>query len=330
MKAYWYESAGAAADVLEYGDIDTPEPGRGEVRVKIAVSAINPTDWKRRQIGRELAQFPRIIPNNDGSGTIDAIGPDVDPARIGERVWIFGAQAMRPMGTAAEHCVLPSRQALYLPDAQSFEDGACLGVPVVTAHRGLFADGDISGKSILITGGAGRVGRYAVQMAKRAEAMVVATASSTEKLDHLRDLGADHTLNYKTDDIIAAVRDITGGKGVDRILDVAFGANVGDAPKLVRDNGVIASYSSDGMPKPEIPFQALMYKNVTIRPFAIFGMPREAQDLAFADIEKLLAENVLDHLVGARFTFDQMIEAHEAVETDEIFGVCIVGGSGPA
>lgn len=324
MKAYWYEKAGAAAQVLQFGEMKTPEPGPGEVRVKIVVSAVNPTDWKRRRLGRELARFARIVPNNDGSGIIDAVGPDQDSARIGARVWLFGAQALRPMGTAAEYCVLPARQARHLPDGQSFEDGACLGVPAVTAHRGLFADGDISGQTILVTGGAGRVGRYAVQMAKLSGATVIATVGSAEKIDHVLGLGADHALNYKSDDIPAAVAEITGGTGVDRIIDVAFGANIADAPALVRDNGAIAAYSSDSVPNPELPFLALMYKNITLRPFAIFGMPSEAQDAAFAQVEKLIADNALSHLVDSRFAFDEMIEAHEAVETGELFGVCLV------
>ncbi len=324
MKAYWYEKAGAAAEVMQFGEIETPRPGAGEVRVKIAVSAINPTDWKRRRVGRELGRFQRIIPNNDGSGVIDEVGAGVDASRLGERVWIFGAQALRPMGTAAEYCVLPARQARHLADGQSFEDGACLGVPAVTAHRGLFADGEIAGQTILVTGGAGRVGRYAVQMAKRADATVIATAGSAEKLEHLRRLGVDHVLNYKSDDIAGAVAEITGGVGVDRIVEVAFAFNIAEAPALVRDNGVIAAYSADGAANPGVPFQALMYKNITLRPFAIFGMPGAAQDAAFTHIESLLADNGLSHLVGSRFAFDQMIEAHQAIETADIFGACLV------
>jgi len=324
MKAYWYEKAGAAAEVLKFGEIETPRPGAGEVRVKIAVSAVNPSDWKRRRFGRELGCFDRIIPNNDGSGVIDDIGAGVDHSRLGERVWIFAAQALRPMGTAAEYCVLPARQARHLADGQSFEDGACLGIPAVTAHRGLFADGEISGQTILVPGGAGRVGRYAVQMAKRAAATVIATAGSAEKLYHLRRLGTDHVLNYNSDDIAGAVAEITGGIGVDRIVEVALAFNIAEAPALVRENGVIAAYSADGVANPEVPFQALMYKNITLRPFAIFGMPVEAQDAAFTHIERLLADATLSHLVGSRFAFDQMIEAHEAIETGDAFGAHVV------
>ncbi|MDD9876699.1 MAG: NADPH:quinone reductase [Magnetovibrio sp.] len=324
MKAYWYENAGAAADVLVAGEMNAGEPGPGEVRVRIAVSGVNPTDAKRRERGRELGRFPRIVPNNDGAGVIDAVGAGVDAGRVGERVWIFGAQAGRPMGTAAEYCVLPSRQARPLPDDAGFEDGACLGVPAVTAHRGLFADGPIDGKTVLITGGGGRVGRYAVQMAKHAGATVIATAGSEEKVAHVAELGADHALDYKSDDVAGAVAEVTGGRGVDRMLDVAFGANVAGAAGMIRENGVLASYGSDAVPAPSVPFYEFMYKNVLIRPFAIFGMPDAAKDAAFAHVDALLAAGALAHRVGARFAFEEMVQAHEAIEADTLFGACLV------
>jgi NADPH2:quinone reductase len=324
MKAVWYERSGDAAEVLNVGDMPDPEPGPGEVRVKIAHSAVNPTDAKRRRIGRELARFPRIIPNNDGSGVIDAVGEDVPGERVGARVWTFGAQAMRPFGTAADYCVLPDRQAVPLPDGVPLENGACLGVPAVTAHHGLFADGDIAGKTVLVTGAAGRVGQYAVQMAKWAGATVIATAGSAEKVEFVRGLGADHAFNYRDDDVVAGVREITGGKGVHRIVEVAFGANVALASKLVRANGVIATYGSDAVPEPVLPFYSLMYAAITIRPFAIFVLPRAVQDRAFADVNRCLEDGALRHHVGARFAFDDMAAAHDAVETDAVFGTALV------
>lgn len=328
MRAWWYEQAGVADQVLRQGERETPEPAPGEVRVKIAHSAVNPTDAKRRAIGRELDQFPLIIPNNDGSGIIDAVGDDADASRIGERVWIFGAQSGRPMGTAADYCVLPTRQARHLPDAVSLEDGACLGVPAVTAHRGCFADGPIDGKTVLITGGTGRVGRYAVQMAKLGGASVIATAGSAEKADHLRALGADHVVNYRDDDLAEAVAEATAGAGVDRFIDVAFGTNIGLAPKLVKANGVVTSYGSDAVAKPEIPFYPLMYANILLRPFAIFAMPSTAQDAAFEAIEGWLTAGRLSHVVGRRFAFDEMPAAHQAIEAGDFMGCCIAEVNG--
>ena len=182
MRAVWYESKGPAAEVLVAGEMPDPEPGPGEVRVRIAVSSVNPTDVKRRREGRELGRFARIVPDNDGAGTIDRVGAGVPASRFGERVWVFGAQAGRPFGTAAEYTCVPARFAIPLPDNASFADGACLGVPAVTAHRCLFADGPVRDRAVLVSGGAGRVGAYAVRMAKRAGAFVIATASSPAKL----------------------------------------------------------------------------------------------------------------------------------------------------
>jgi NADPH2:quinone reductase len=324
MKYWRYEKAGIAADVLQIHELETPVPGPGEVRVKIANSAVNPTDCKRRQVGRELARFAHIIPNNDGSGVIDAVGNGVEPARVGERVWIFGAQAGRPMGTAAEYCVLPTHQARHLPDGQSFEDGACLGVPAVTAHRALFSDGDITDQTILVTGGSGRVGRYAVQMAKHAGATVIATAGSAEKVEHVRSLGADHVFNYKSDDILSEVAEITNGSGVDRIVDVALTAHTAEIPALVKENGVVTAYSMDHDPNPRTPLLALMHKNITLRPFTIYGMPQEAKNAAFAYVEKLTADGALTHLIGARFAFGEVDKAHECVEQKGLFGVCLI------
>ena len=324
MKAYWYEQAGAAQDVITFGEMPDPEPGPGEVRVKIAVSAVNPTDCKRRELGRELGKFDRITPNNDGAGTIDAVGDGVDTGRIGEQVWLFGAQANRPFGTAAEYCLVPQAYASGLPNQESFANGACLGVPAVTAHRALYADGDIDGLTVLISGGSGRVGRYAVQMAKAGGATVIATAGSDEKCSHVLSLGADYVFNYRNDDLVSNVLDITDGVGVDRMVDVAFGVNVAAAPQLIRANGWLASYSSDGLPKPEVPFLDFMYKNIAIRPFSIYGMPENAKINAFQRIGELLATRRLTHSIDRTYAFTDMIAAHQAIETDELFGVCLV------
>lgn len=324
MHAWWYEKSGAARDVLQYGEMEQASLGTDEVLVKIHVSAVNPTDVKRREAGRELGQFPIIIPNNDGSGVIEAVGTDVSYDRIGERVWLFGAQAGRPFGTAAEYCVLPSRQARHLPDSASFADGACLGVPAVTAHRGCFADGHIDGKTILITGGTGRVGQYAVQMAKLAGATVIATAGSPDKADKTRKLGADYVVNYREQNIADAVKELTNGSGVDRFIDVAFGQNIADVPNLVKPNGVVTSYGSDAVAKPEIPFLSLMYANILVRPFAIFAMPAHAQDAAFKAVEEWLDQGQLKHATGRSLGFDALISAHEMIGNGEVEGNCLI------
>lgn len=324
MRAYWYEKAGPAAEVLSCGAMPDPNPEAGEVRVKVTHSTVNPTDAKRRTAGREVSQFGRIIPNNDGAGVIDQIGPGVSKKRIGERVWIFGAQAGRPHGTAADYVVLASRLAIALPAEASLADGACLGVPAVTAHRGLFADGSIAGQTVLVTGAAGRVGSYAVQLAKWAGARVIGTAGSAAKVAAAAALGADLALNYATDDVVKSVLEFTAGAGVDRIVDTAFSDTIKLAPQLLRPNGVIASFSSDADPVPKIPFLSLMYKNITIRPFAIFAMPRDAQDQAFAGITAALRAGKLQHRIGGRMSFEGMIDAHALMDGKGVWGCLVV------
>ena len=324
MRAFWYEKAGDAADVLELGETPDSEPGAGEVRVRVAVSAVNPTDAKRRQLGRELHQFPRIIPNNDGAGVIDRVGPGVAESRIGERVWVFGAQAGRPFGTAAEYVLLPSRQAIRLPEGTGFDAGACLGVPAVTAHHAVFVDGPVTGTTVLVTGAAGRCGRYAVQFARWAGATVIATVGSAEKAAHVRDLGADHVLDYKRDDIVAEVGRITGGAGVDRIVEVEFGGNVAAIPKLVKPNGVVCAYASMAATKPQLGFYSFMFANITIRPFAIYALPAERLDRAFADTTTCLEKGILSHHIGPRFAFADTVAAHTLMEAGGAYGCVLI------
>jgi NADPH2:quinone reductase len=220
VKAGWYQKFGAASDVIEVGEIDFPEVRANEVRVRIHVSGINPSDVKKRKGYGEPFTEERIIPHSDGAGVIDMAGSDVDPNRIGERVWVFNGQFNRPFGTAAEYIVLPVSQIVPLPSKIDYPEGACLGIPAMTAHRCLFADGKIAGKTVLVTGGAGAVGNNAIQLAKWAGADVITTVSSPEKEEHARLAGADHVINYKTDDFVTRVKAFTNGQGVDVILDI--------------------------------------------------------------------------------------------------------------
>jgi NADPH2:quinone reductase len=226
MKAAYYEKNGPASEVIIVGDLDDPEPAAGEVLVQVATSAPNPSDVKSRAGARGPMAFERIIPHSDGAGRIVAVGEGVNEERIGERVWLWNAAWKRPHGSNATMVALHEEQAVYLPTEASFEAGACLGIPAMTAHRCLFADGPIDGQDILVTGGAGTVGSYAIQMAKLRGARVFTTVSSEEKAEHARKMGADVVLNYRTDDVAAAILDATDGKGVDRIVEVEFGGNL--------------------------------------------------------------------------------------------------------
>jgi NADPH2:quinone reductase len=323
MRAAWYEKNGPAADVLKVGEMPVPEPGPGEVRVRIVSSGLNPTDVKARAGSRPMG-FPRIVPHQDGAGIIDKVGRGVPAARVGERVWLYIVQWQRAWGTAAEFTIVPATRAVPLPDGTSFVEGACLGIPAVTAHRCLFADGPLDGRTVLVTGGAGAVGHYAVQLAKWAGATVIATVSSTEKAALAAAAGADHIVNYRTGDAAAEILELTGGAGVDRIVDVDFGANLRVSARVLKVNGTIATYASMGAPEPTLPFYALMGKNATIRAVLIYTMPERAKDEAVRDVNRLVEAGRLVHVVGARFPLERIVEAHQAQESGTVTGNIVV------
>jgi NADPH2:quinone reductase len=327
MRAAWYERKGAAREVLQIGEMAIPTPGPGEVRVRVAVSGINPSDTKGRGgagIGPKTMPFPRIVPHQDGAGVIDAVGEGVSAARMGERVWIYEAQRGRACGTAAAYVVVPGGNAVRLPDGVSFVDGACLGVPAMTAHRCLFADGPIAHKIVLVTGAAGGVGQYAVQLAKWGGATVIATVSSAEKAAQARSLGADHVISYRDEDVAARVQALTGGAGVDRIVEVAFGANLAVSLQVLKTNGVIATYSSDADPTPTIPFGQFLGKDVTVRFVLVYIMGEAAHQDAIRDITTALAAGLLHPVAVQRFDLGEIAAAHEAVETGHTAGKVLI------
>jgi len=323
VKAAWYEKNGPAAEVLRVGEMLVPETGPGEVRVRIVASGLNPTDVKSRAGSRPMG-FPRVVPHQDGAGVIDKVGRGVPASRVGERVWLYIVQWQRAWGTAAEYSVVPARLAATLPNNTTFAQGACLGIPAVTAHRCLFADGPISGLTVLVTGGAGAVGHYAVQLAKWAGATVIATVSSADKAASATTAGADHTVNYKTGDAATEILQLTGGAGVDRIVDVDFGGNLTVSARVIKTNGVIASYASMGDPEPKLPFYSLMAKNATMRPVLIYTMPDRAKDEAARDVCHLAETGRLVHAIGARFPLDRIVQAHETQESGKVTGNIVV------
>ena len=281
MKAGWYEQYGPAKEVIHLGELDTPVAGPGEVRVRLYASGVNPSDVKARLGSRGAWQYPRIVPHSDGAGVIDQVGPGTDSGRIGERVWVYNGQWQRPLGTAAEYITLPDSQAIHLPGRVSFAEGACLGIPAMTAHRCLFADGPIAGQTVLVTGGAGAVGHYAVQLAKWAGATVITTVSTPIKAERVRAAGADHVINYRTEAVVARIEDITHGAGIDRIVEVDFGANLPVTRAVLKDNGTIAAYASMGAREPILPFYPLMFLNANLRLVFVYAMPAEAKRQAF-------------------------------------------------
>ncbi len=328
MRAAYYERKGPAREVLRVGERPMPEPGPGEVRVRIHVSAVNPSDTKARggYRGNVHMPFPLVIPHQDGAGVIDAVGAGVDTARVGERVWVYEANFGRPFGTAAQYTTVPSRKAVRLPDAAGFDVGACMGIPAMTAHRCVFADGPVSGQTVLVQGGAGAVGFYAIQMAKLGgAARVVATVSREAQAQRAREAGADAVVNYRSENVVDRLKEITGSEpSVDRVVEVAFGANLPTDVAVLRPNGVIAAYSSDAVHQPAIPFWAMLLKDLTVRFVLVYAMPDEAHAEAADAITAALAAGRLRHQVFDTFSLTDIAAAHEATEAMANIGKVLV------
>ncbi len=321
MKAASYDRYGPAADVLRVSEMDRPEPGPGEVLVKVALSGINPTDWKGRSgaTPRPIDGFQ--IPHHDGAGVIEAVGEGVDPARVGQRVWLWMAAAGRRWGTAAQWSVVTERQAVPLPGSASFELGASLGVPAMTAHWCLFSDGPIDGKTVLVAGGAGAVGHFAIELAVRAGARVVATASGPEKAELARKAGAAHVINYRDAD--AADQVLAAAGRTDRIIEVALGANLDLDLAVAKPGSVIVTYAAEPT-NPVLPVRACMTANVVLRFILLYGVPLDALDRAAADISAALADGALTELPVHRFALDDIVAAHQAAERGPLGKVLIV------
>jgi len=323
MFATWYSKNGNARDVLVLGKLPTPMPGRGEVRVKLVTSGVNPSDVKSRRArppGSEL-----VVPHSDGAGVIDAVGDGVPPERIGERVWVWNGQWQRPMGTAAEFIVLPESQAVMLPDSTDFDAGACLGIPAMTAFHAIRLLGDIAGRKVLVIGASSAVGHYAAQLAVMRGAKVIGTVGSAEKAKHASAAGVETTIAYKTESVADRIKELTAGRGVDAIVDMDFSTTVqllgsgGLAP-----HGTLVSYGSNAYGDIAIPFRDLLWNSFSLRFFLAYDLAPHDRRAAIDGLSQLLARGQLSHAIGARFRFDEVAAAHEAVERGSFIGNVIV------
>ncbi len=323
MKAVWYERGGSADDVLQVGTMNAPEPGVGEVRIRVAYSAVNPYDVKKRAHGRELADFGRIIPHTDGSGEIDRVGEGVLRKRIGERVWIFGGQVSQANGSCAEYCVVPAWKAVTLPDGVSLKDGACLGIPAVTAYQALFADGSLEGKTVLVAGGAGRVGAYAVQFASRSGAKAIASAAE-KNAALVGELGADQFVDYADPDLQSTLREMAGKKGFDLIVESGFGRNIELNARILSRNGVISAYGFDDDPAPVIPAMQLLMKNAVCRFIGIFALSRSRQEAILARMNSFLVQHGLQHRVGLELPLRDAAQVHSKIESGGVSGAALI------
>lgn len=319
MKAAWYERNGTAREVLVLGEMPDPKPGPGEVRVRLATSGVNPSDVKTRGGSRPMVG-PRVIPHSDGSGVIDEVGEGVSPGRVGERVWIWNGQWKRPFGTAAQMIALPSEQAVALPDGVGFAEAACFGIPALTAYRALATDGGVDGASILVAGGAGAVGHYAIQMAKlMGAAQVIATVSSPEKAAHATNAGADLVIDYRSEDVVARVREATGGEGVDRVVEVDAATNMRLVPQLVVRDGLCVVYGSSRNDVVS-EFGPMITRGVAVRWFMVYEMSPEARRDAVDQVGAWLRDGRLLHAVARTYPLERIVEAHEAVEGFQAIG----------
>jgi NADPH2:quinone reductase len=322
MKAAVYTEQGPAGEVLRIREIETPLPGPGEVRVRLRVSGVNPTDWKTRSGATGSPDRPFQVPNQDGAGEIDAVGADVPPERVGERVWVFFAALGSPYGTAAEYTVVPAEHAVPLPERAGFDLGASMGIPALTAHHCLLADGPIDGRTILVAGGAGAVGHYAIELAPRlGAARVVATASDERKRELARTAGADAVVDYRADDAAERIR-AAAPAGVDRIVEVALTTNLDLDLRVLAPGGTIISYASSGQPL-HSEVRPLMSANAVLRFVLVYGVAAGALRQAAADITAALADGALTLLPLHRFPLDEIAAAHEAVERGAVGKVLV-------
>jgi len=292
------------------------------VRVRLHASAVNPSDVKARAGNRPVIP-PRVIPNSDGAGEIDRVGPGVSKSRLRQRVWTYNGQWQRASGTSAQYIALPAGLAVPLPRKLTWAQGACLGIPVMTAHRCLFADGPIREMTVLVAGGAGVVGHYAVQLARWAGARVIATVSSSEKAAHARKGGAHATIDYRTENVAERLDALTRGKGVDRVVDVELGVNLPTYEKMLRPAAMIATYAASTAQDFALPLR-LRQRNITVRMVFVYTMPDAAKRQSIADLSRWISTGRPKFAIAARFPLDEIAAAHETVESGKKIGHVIL------
>lgn len=313
MLAAWYDRQGPAAEVLQVGEMPAPEPGPGEVRVRVRLSGVNPGDTKKRAGWQSTPMsFSRVIPHSDGAGVIDAVGEGVDSNRIGQRVWTYGAQSYRPFGTAAQFTCVPQRQAVPLFDEVSDEIGACLGIPGITAHRAVFSDGPVAGKTILVQGVLGSVSSLAAQLARWGGATVIGTVVHSEDLENVDTSVVSHSIALDQADAAAAIRE-HAPDGVDRVVEVALSGNVDLDAAVVANDAVIATYASRA-DRPEIPFWPLLFANVTLRLLGSDDFSADAKQQAGSDLTAAAQVGALTIPVAPAHPLAEIAAAHDHVD----------------
>lgn len=322
MQAAYYERNGPAREVLRIGEIQTPRAGPGEVRVKLAASGVNPSDVKSRQGSTRKIAFPRVIPHSDGAGVIDEVGDGVSKSRIGERVWVWNGQWRRAFGTAAEFIVVPTTQAVALPSNVSFEAGACLGIPAMTAIHAVILAKATKDTTLLVSGGAGAVSQHVIQFAKVQGATVITTVSSPEKAKAAREAGADHTIDYKRESVGERVMEITGKRGVDVTIEMDLTANAKLIPSVLRPKGSVIVYGTG--PEAVLPAAFCLINSIRLQFFLVYELDAPERERALAAINNALKTgSLLNRIAQPTYSLTDTIAAHEAVERGTIGNVIV-------
>jgi NADPH2:quinone reductase len=322
MRAAYYEQNGAAREVLRVGEVVTPQAGPGEVRVKLATSGVNPSDVKARQGSRKIA-WPQLVPHSDGAGVIDQAGDGVAKSRIGERVWVWNGQWKRPFGTAAEFIALPAAQAVKLPDKVGFEAGACLGIPAMTAIHAVALSDAAKGTTLLVSGGAGAVSQYIIQFAKAQGATVLTTVSSPEKAKIAREAGADHTIDYKRENVGERVMELTGKRGVDAVIEMDLAGNAKLLPGVLRPKGSVIVYGT-GAAEATLPASFCLINSIRLQFFLVYELDTLERERAVSAISRALEQGKLINRVATpTYALPDTAAAHEAVERGTIGNVIV-------
>jgi NADPH:quinone reductase len=322
MRAAFYERNGGARDVLRVGEIETPQAAPGEVRVKLATSGVNPSDVKARRGATRKIAWPQVIPHSDGAGVIDQVGDGVAKARIGERVWIWNGQWKRAFGTAAEYITLPAAQAVELPDMIGFEEGACLGIPAMTAIHAVAQAATGQGTTLMVSGGAGSVSQYVIQFAKMAGATVLTTISSAEKASMARKAGADYTIDYKREDVGARVMELTGNRGVDAIIEMDLAANAKLIPSALRPKGSVIIYGTGG--DATLPAFFCLTQSIQLQFFLVYELDAAERERAVAAINRALVDGkLINRVAQPTYPLADIATAHEAVEHGTLGNVIV-------
>ena len=324
MRAGWYESCGAAEEVFQIGDMPNPVAASGEILVRLYTSGINPSDYKRRANVKAGIEFPRVIPHSDGAGVVAALGTGTSGFKIGDRVWVFGAQWGRPFGTAAEFVSLPAAQVRPLPDDAGFDEGACFGIPAMTAYRAVFANGPVSGQTVYIPAALGRVGAYAVQLAKWGGAHVIANASGPDKCALARSLGADLCLDRLEGELEARLMAETNGHGVDRVIEIDFPGNLAMNERIVADGGGIASYGAASAPQATITLSPRRARNFSLQFVFVYSLRPGVMEETCAGVLRAQAAGALQHRIAGSFPLSELAQAHKFAEAQSGTGHVIV------